>query len=208
GDGVQDKGEKPVVGATVTLLDADGNEIASTKTDEDGYYVFADLAPSTEYTIVFPKTVTVNGVEYPLTKQGTGDDRADDSNPGADGRFTFTTPKSGDNKTGHGEADDPTIDAGYKTPRVSVGDFVWFDEDGDGTQDEGEPGIPGVELELVGPDGKPVTDADGNPVKNVVTDENGAYSFDNLPALPPGEHYTVRVVEGPEGYEPTTPGAG
>src|SRR5690606_37066475 len=45
-------------------------------------------------------------------------------------------------------------------------------------------------------------------VKNVVTDENGAYSFDNLPALPPGEHYTVRVVEGPEGYEPTTPGAG
>ena len=208
GDGVQDKGEKPVAGATVTLLDADGKEVASTTTDEDGYYVFADLNPSTEYTIVFPKTVTVDGVEYPLTKQGAGADRADDSNPGADGRFTFTTPKAGANKTGHGEADDPTIDAGYKAPRVSVGDYVWFDEDGDGRQDDGEPGIPGVELELLGPDGKPVTDADGNPVKNVVTDENGAYSFDNLPALPPGEHYTVRVVAGPEGYEPTTPGAG
>ena len=37
---------------------------------------------------------------------------------------------------------------------------------------------------------------------------NGEYSFDKLPALPKGEHYTACVVEGPEGYEPTTPGTG
>ena len=96
-----------------------------------------------------------------------------------------TVLRTGDNKTGHGEADDPTIDAGYKTPKVSVGDYVWSDEDGDGIQDEGEPGIPGVELDLVGTDGKPVTDVNGNTAEPTETDEHDQYPCDELPVLPP-----------------------
>ncbi len=53
---------------------------------------------------------------------------------------------------------------------MSVGDYVWHDVAGDGVQESGEPGIPGVVLGLVGPDGNPVTDVHGNPVGNVTTD--------------------------------------
>ncbi len=39
----------------------------------------------------------------------------------------------------------------------SIGDTVWLDVNGDGVQDAGEPGIPGVTVELTwyGPDGSP-----------------------------------------------------
>ncbi|MDO5052702.1 MAG: SdrD B-like domain-containing protein, partial [Pseudoclavibacter sp.] len=92
-------------------------------------------------------------------------------------------------------------------PRVSVGDFVWFDADGDGLQGAGESGIEGVELTLSGPGGVPVTGVDGRPVGPVRTDAQGAYSFDGLPVLPAGQHYTVTVVA-PEGFVPTVAGVG
>jgi hypothetical protein len=90
---------------------------------------------------------------------------------------------------------DHSIDAGvFSTrPSVSVGDFVWVDSDNNGVQDAGEPGIQGVVLKLTGPGGGPVTDVNGNPVGPVTTDANGAYSFDLLPVLPAGEHYTVTI---------------
>lgn len=93
---------------------------------------------------------------------------------------------------------------GYK--RVSVGDYVWFDTDGDGSQDAGEPGIAGVTLTLTGPDGKPVTDTDGKLVGPTTTDANGNYLFSRLPALPAGSHYTVTITP-PAGYTATKAGA-
>ena len=74
-------------------------------------------------------------------------------------------------------------------------------------QDDGEPGIEGVTLTLVGPDGKEVSDVDGTPVAPVKTDKNGAYTFANLPVLPAGKHYTVKVTD-PEGHTPTKAGQG
>ncbi|QWF23199.1 carboxypeptidase regulatory-like domain-containing protein [Nocardioides sp. LMS-CY] len=96
---------------------------------------------------------------------------------------------------------------------VSVGDYVWVDTDRDGRQNPGEPGIPGVVLTIVGPDGGPVTDVDGNPVGPVTTGPNGEYTFDNLPALSGNETYTVRIDReasaGPlKPYVPTRPGQG
>lgn len=98
-------------------------------------------------------------------------------------------------------------------PSVTVGDKVWFDENGDGRQDPGEPGIPGLVLEIVGPDGEPVTDVHGNPVGPVTTDENGNYLFEDLPVLEEGQSYKVRIDREAsstalEGYLPTTPGVG
>ena len=98
-------------------------------------------------------------------------------------------------------------------PAVSVGDYVWLDTDRDGIQDAGEPGIPAVVLVLTGPDGQPVTDVFGNPVLPVTTDAEGLYTFNNLPALPAGQSYTVTIdqVESTTAlaqYIPTVPGAG
>jgi len=219
GDGVQDKGEKPVAGVTVTLRDSHGDVVKSVKTDKDGYYVFPDLDPSTDYTVEFPKTVEVDGKSYELTSPSKGGDKSKDSNPDADGVAKVTTPAEGANKTGHGQADDPSIDAGYKpvktvdptpepTPSVSVGDKVWFDKNKNGKQDKGEPGIPDVELTLVGPDGKPVVNIHGKPVKPTKSGKNGEYEFIDLPALPAGQHYRVKVTAVPKGYAPTKPGVG
>ncbi len=53
-----------------------------------------------------------------------------------------------------------------------LGDQVWKDLDGDGIQDDGEPGIQGVYVTL--------SDCDGNEVATTFTDINGNYFFDNL----------------------------
>lgn len=96
---------------------------------------------------------------------------------------------------------------------VSVGDYVWVDTNRDGRQDPGEPGIPGVVLTIVGPDGEPVTDVDGNPVGPVTTGPNGEYTFENLPALSGNQTYTVRIdrdasAEALRPYVPTGAGEG
>ena len=71
--------------------------------------------------------------------------------------------------------------------RSAVGDYVWVDEDGDGDQDAGEPGIPNVRVTLTG------TDMDGNAVSlTTYTDAEGRYLF---PDVPPSDAtgYTVTV---------------
>ncbi len=120
---------------------------------------------------------------YAPTTPGAGNDPAEDSSTGEERTGDLSHP---------GDRDD-TLDFGF-VPAVSVGDYVWVDRDNDGVQDDGEPGIAGVTLTLTGPDGKPVTDVSGNPVSSVTTDENGHYSFDNLPVLADGQSYTVTVT--------------
>jgi hypothetical protein len=71
------------------------------------------------------------------------------------------------------------------TPTTSVGHVVFVDTNHDGKRDEGEPGIPGAQLSLQGPDGKPVKG-----VGDQTTDEHGRYSFDHLDGDGP---YTVTL---------------
>jgi SdrD B-like domain len=74
-----------------------------------------------------------------------------------------------------------------------IGNYVFKDLNGNGIQNPGEPGIPGVELTLL--------DGVGNPAGTTTTDSTGFYSFNGLCA---GE-YTV-VVNGddvPPGLAPT-----
>lgn len=178
--GVQVPGTQGVAGVTVKLLDKDGKLLAETTTDENGYYVFADLQPSTDYIVEFPKTVTVDGEELPLTEPGRGDDEAKDSNAVLEtGRAPVTTPASGNNSTQPGRADNPTIDAGYVDSRppaalVSIGDYVWLDADADGLQSEDELPLSGVKVQLL--------DENGNVLKETTTDENGYYVFTDLKA--------------------------
>ena len=64
----------------------------------------------------------------------------------------------------------------------SIGDALWLDLDGDGAQGPVEPGLPGVEVGLVwyGPDG--VAGGGDDQSFTTVTDTDGGYGFDGLPA--------------------------
>ncbi len=86
-----------------------------------------------------------------------------------------------------------TRDGEVAQKAVSVGDWVWVDTNRDGVQDVDENGLPGITLTLVGPDGKPVVDVFDNPVGPTMTNAEGEYSFDNLPALAGDQVYTVVI---------------
>lgn len=114
GDGLQGASEKPAPGVEVRLLDAGGALVDSATTGSDGAYAFAGLPAGTDFTIEFPETLTVDGADYALTRPGRGGDRALDSNPDPrDGTAHVRTPLTGSNSPDPGQADDPTIDAGY-----------------------------------------------------------------------------------------------
>jgi len=87
------------------------------------------------------------------------------------------------------ETDQESITCSVYEP-VSVGDTIWLDSDGDGTQNGGENGIAGVILYL--------TNAAGDTLGTATTDANGNYLFDGL--LPDANGYTVIV--GTENFDP------
>jgi protocatechuate 3,4-dioxygenase beta subunit len=62
----------------------------------------------------------------------------------------------------------------HDTRRSALGDFVWFDADGDGQQDGGEAGLAGVVVSLY--------DANDTVVGVATSTEEGAYAFTNLAA--------------------------
>jgi hypothetical protein len=90
-----------------------------------------------------------------------------------------------------------------QTIKVSVGDYVWWDTNEDGRQDETDIPLEGVVLRIYTVDGEPVVDVFGNPVVFTTTNAQGWYTFDNLP---PGQ-YRVEI-EAPEGFVPTLANVG
>ena len=81
---------------------------------------------------------------------------------------------------------DPDIWAG------TIGDRVWYDFDGDGVQDGGETGIPGVVVLLWAADANPgFDDSQDTLIAATTTNVNGNYLFTGLPA---GSYY-VTVYE-------------
>ena len=174
GNGQFDDGEPPVAGTTVTLRDSNGAVVGTPQvTGDDGAYLFTDLVPG-DYTVTFTPP---DG--YTITTQNSGDD-ATDSDPAPDTGIAPVTLVSGE--------DDRTVDAGLYVG-AAIGDRVWFDLDGDGVQDDGEPGAPGVSVVLLDGDGVAVGDPQ-------LTDENGNYLFTGLA---PGD-YSVRFTA-PDGTE-------
>ncbi|MBU6227369.1 MAG: carboxypeptidase regulatory-like domain-containing protein, partial [Acidobacteria bacterium] len=191
-DGLQDADEQPLAGVVVTLFNPDGTpaldlagKAATATTDAKGYYFIDNLTAGSYYAKF---TLPAN---YTFTKKGDGTS-ALDSNPdtatGITPVFTIGASASGDTVADTDSATlarfvNPTIDAGviFNGPKVSVGDFVWWDLDRDGIQDVGETPIAGVTLSITKADGSPVTDVNGKAITTTTTDANGKYSFDNLP---------------------------
>ncbi|WP_049294678.1 SdrD B-like domain-containing protein, partial [Staphylococcus aureus] len=108
-NGVQDKDEKGISGVTVTLKDENDKVLKTVTTDENGKYQFTDLNNGT-YKVEFE---TPSG--YTPTSVTSGNDTEKDSN----GLTTTGVIK---------DADNMTLDSGfYKTPKYSLGDYVWYD---------------------------------------------------------------------------------
>ncbi|NFX02179.1 YSIRK-type signal peptide-containing protein, partial [Staphylococcus aureus] len=121
-NGVQDKDEKGISGVTVTLKDENDKVLKTVTTDENGKYQFTDLNNGT-YKVEFE---TPSG--YTPTSVTSGNDTEKDSN----GLTTTGVIK---------DADNMTLDSGfYKTPKYSLGDYVWYDSNKDGKQDSTEKG--------------------------------------------------------------------
>ena len=195
GDGQQGADEPGVAGVTVNLwTDDDGNgtpdtQVDSTTTDGNGMYGFTDLTPGVAYVVQFVVDPAMN---MPFTTPNVGND-ASDSDAGANGITAPVVLASGENN--------PTIDAGIVNLPAKLGDFVWIDQDRDGVQDAGEPGVAGAVVNLWID-----TDGDGQPdqqIATTTTDDTGMYMFSNLtPGVPyivqfeaiPGKPFTVQTV--------------
>ncbi|MFK8030676.1 MAG: SdrD B-like domain-containing protein, partial [Gammaproteobacteria bacterium] len=198
GNGQQDADEPGIPGITVNLWtddDGDGSpdtQIATTTTDGNGMYGFADLDPTLVYVVQFVNDPAMN---MPFTTPNVGDD-ATDSDAGPDGITGPITLTSGQN--------DPTIDAGLVNQPASLGDKVFKDLNGNGQQDADEPGIPGITVNLWTDD-----DGDGTPdtqIATTTTDANGMYSFGDLD---PTLTYVIQFVNDPAMNMPfTTPNVG
>jgi hypothetical protein len=183
-NGINEAGEQPVNGILVSLYDPSGNVIATAVTDANGFYIFPNLPPNT-YTVGFDKPVQT---EFSPKDLG-GNDATDSDVFTNTGKTEPIVLLAGDNKQ--------HVDAGINVlPKAIVGNFVWYDNNGDGLQSPGEPGVPGVLVTLY--------DA-GVIVGYTVTDANGFYKIDDVT---PGNNFTMGFTYLPDNATFTTQSAG
>lgn len=155
-----DDAEAGVAGKTVTLLDADGNAVATTITAADGSYFFAGLEAGS-YTVRFEAT---DGRIFSDRDVG-GDDSVDSDVEPATGQTGTIVVEAG--------ADVTDVDVGVKDLPASISGRYFDDANGNGV-DDGEAGVAGKTVTLL--------DAGGGVVATDLTDATGAYGFDGLAA--------------------------
>jgi hypothetical protein len=189
-DGILEVGEGIYYeGVTVVLLDANGDIVARTVTDEFGDYEFTGLPDGTYTVDVTDDANILNGTWHSLG-----------STPGADNNSQvdpYTVSVSG------GQTN-TTADFGYYIEPAALGNYVWNDANQNGIQDSGETGIADIKvtLTIAWPNGDTT-------VLTTTTDENGEYAFENLlldedyNGVGTGEPTYTITVHPPENYTPT-----
>ena len=191
-DGVQTPGEPAFGGVTVHLYH--GAALAgTTTTDAAGYYRFDRLRPNTTYGVCLdaPADSAPGGplAGFELTGANAGADDALDS----DAALLNGAPCIAPAATGPAGSFVPTYDFGFWKP-AAIGDRVWQDANHNGIQNAGEPGVGGVGVAL--------KNASGATIAHAVTDANGLYLFDRLPAGTYQVCFEVGTI--PSGYVITT----
>ena len=174
-NGIQDAGEAGVPNVTITLLSGctGGTVVRTATTNAGGNYSFTNLTPG-QYRI---QVTLPGGFQFSLQNQG-GNDTVDSDVNTATGVSDCITLAAGQN--------DPNWDAGINQPPTpsptntpapqlgSLGDRVWNDFNRNGIQDAGEPGVPGVTVQL--------KNCSNTVLQSQQTDGNGIYRFINLSA--------------------------
>lgn len=150
-----DNGENGIANVTVDLVNASNAVIATVSTNSDGYFSFTGVpGGGADYMLRITDT---NGIltDYFATTTGAGS-----------GEIAVVN-MTGDLDYG-AEPGEPSF--GFSL-NASIGDLVFNDLDGDGVRDAGEPGLPGVTVELR---------QGGATIASVSTDANGNYLFSGL----------------------------
>ncbi|WP_332368278.1 SdrD B-like domain-containing protein [Spirosoma telluris] len=180
-NGVQDNGDTPLSGVLVTLY-TNGSAVATTTTNASGFYSFTGLTPgsSLSYSVGF---TTPSGYTATLANQG--------SDGSLDSDVDLITGRTQSVTLAPGEFN-PTLDAGFYIPSASLGDYVFFDANKDGVQNNGDTPLSGVLVTLY---------TNGSAVATTTTNASGFYSFTGLT---PGSSLSYSVgFTTPSGYTAT-----
>jgi hypothetical protein len=188
-DGVQDPGELPIEGVKVNLYKKQGGAftfISSTTSDANGNYSFSNLLADMDYAVVLGDSVDYNNGAlevgesvYKLTTLNSTSNNGNDENDSDGvvssdfgGRYAicFSTGGPGENNF--------SLDFGLNVP--GLGNLVWKDDNFNGRQDAGEPGVEGVVVTVH-------TCVNNEPASALAgfsdtTNTTGNYIFQNLPA--------------------------
>ncbi len=198
GDGVQDvNGLEPSLPGVATTLtwagpdaifgNADDLTFTQNATNAATNYLYSNL-PSGDFRVAVSPTGGIGGVPDNTTLTDALDNGGPaNTNPNALGAGIVQTNLT----TGENEL---TIDFGYQGT-ASIGNYVWYDADGDGVQDVNESGIAGATVTLLwgGPDG--TIGAGGDDVTfTTTTDASGLYLFPSLPVNGASDPYRVTVT--------------
>ena len=218
-DALIGKGEALVPGVELQLFEAseplvlsEKTAIASTVTNEEGLYLFDELAAGDYVVAVAPAALSAEGPLAGLVSSEGAvapDEDIDADDSGAldvesgyvvaaavtlgDGEPRAETP-SNDSVTPDANAN-LTVDFGFHEPvaasepaepevpveTFSIGNQVWMDSNRDGVLDVGETLVPGVEMHLFAVSSDGAIDTN-DIVATTVTNEEGFYLFDELPA--------------------------
>ena len=160
GDGNVNDGEPGLEGLTVTLS---GDVEATTTTAEDGGYIFAELSAGTYEVVSTGPEGWVLTTDSPIEVILETDDATFN-----DGSFGW-------------------MDEGISTGGV-IGGIVFNDINGNRVQDDGEPGLEGITVDL-----------SGDATVTMVSGADGAYAFTGLVI---GDYEVTST--GPDGWSPTT----
>ena len=182
GDGVQQASEPGMNDVTAMLLNGNGVQINTTKTDADGYYLFADIKPGNYsvrfllpdgfmFTVLAKNSVVIVDPSQPDNSFHYNDVTSDADRK--NGQTPVKTLKSGE--------ENYSFDAGMFIP-ITVNGTTWHDLDADGIEEENEPGLAGVVVTLY--------DRDGDVVQNTTSGSDGVWAFDDMP---PGT-YHVKIT--------------
>jgi hypothetical protein len=192
GDGDRDSGEPGLAGVQIHLFGTDGlgnPRHVHRVTDANGAYSFASAVPPGSYTVC--ETLPAG---YTQSFPSTGADCSAHTHSG-----TVTPgPKGYSITLGSGEVDSGNDFGNFRNGTKSGTKFD--DLNANGIRDAGEPGLGGVEIHLVGTDGR------GNAVHMHTTTSSaagfeGTYSF----SAPPGTYTACETV--PTGYTQSFPKA-
>ncbi|MCW5874937.1 MAG: DUF3048 C-terminal domain-containing protein [Anaerolineales bacterium] len=182
GNGIQDAGEPGVEGVRVTLYSETDEVLGNTLTAADGSYEISIQSAAGNFSVGF-----VHPSGFAFTAQHQGDDPALDSDADpATGRTGLLALSDVDETIDVGlvllavAEPEPLAD---EPARAAITGRAWLDGNANGLQDDGEPGLAGVQVQLL--------DANGDALDEKFTGEDGEYILDDIVT---GSEFTLAFI--------------